>query len=457
MVNKRLLDQIISILMIIDIFLGIFFLAFLLSYTLSDGGGFILSDPLVYVTIVCLFLIPTSYIIYYLVSSKVKKDEYFIFNRDSYLKVKNLRQSEQDKEKIRFSNLYEIDNAKRENIVFDSFTSFKDFCDDFRNYCAANLNLYYEENDIRSFVANLASSKLMILQGMSGTGKTSIALAFEKFIGNLLEPIAIQPMRKERSDLVGYFNEFTKKFNETLLLEELYKATYDDKIYIIILDEVNIARIEYYFAEFLSLLEYHDDEQRKLEISNDSWVNDPKNLINGKLHIGKNVYFLGTANNDESTFAISDKVYDRSMILNLNKKARPFVGNKVKERKISNSDFLALKDKIVSNFKTSSDYKDLLKNINILDSLLNQCFSINFGNRMINQIVDYVPIYVACGGTKEEAFDDFVSKKILRKLEAKDYLRLIPAIKLFKEKLDESFGKNNMTFSNEYLDKFLTM
>ena len=457
MVNKRLLDQIISILMIIDIFLGIFFLAFLLSYTLSDGGGFILSDPLVYVTIVCLFLIPTSYIIYYLVSSKVKKDEYFIFNRDSYLKVKNLRQSEQDKEKIRFSNLYEIDNTKRENIVFDSFTSFKDFCDDFRNYCAANLNLYYEENDIRSFVANLASSKLMILQGMSGTGKTSIALAFEKFIGNLLEPIAIQPMWKERSDLVGYFNEFTKKFNETLLLEELYKATYDDKIYIIILDEVNIARIEYYFAEFLSLLEYHDDEQRKLEISNDSWVNDPKNLINGKLHIGKNVYFLGTANNDESTFAISDKVYDRSMILNLNKKARPFVGNKVKERKISNSDFLALKDKIVSNFKTSSDYKDLLKNINVLDSLLNQCFSINFGNRMINQIVDYVPIYVACGGTKEEAFDDFVSKKILRKLEAKDYLRLIPAIKLFKEKLDESFGKNNMTFSNEYLDKFLTM
>ena len=457
MVNKRLLDQIISILMIIDIFLGIFFLAFLLSYTLSDGGGFILSDPLVYVTIVCLFLIPTSYIIYYLVSSKVKKDEYFIFNRDSYLKVKNLRQSEQDKEKIRFSNLYEIDNTKRENIVFDSFTSFKDFCDDFRNYCAANLNLYYEENDIRSFVANLASSKLMILQGMSGTGKTSIALAFEKFIGNLLEPIAIQPMWKERSDLVGYFNEFTKKFNETLLLEELYKATYDDKIYIIILDEVNIARIEYYFAEFLSLLEYHDDEQRKLEISNDSWVNDPKNLINGKLHIGKNVYFLGTANNDESTFAISDKVYDRSMILNLNKKARPFVGNKVKERKISNSDFLALKDKIVSNFKTSSDYKDLLKNINVLDSLLNQCFSINFGNRMINQIVDYVPIYVACGGTKEEAFDDFVSKKILRKLEAKDYLRLIPAIKLFKEKLDESFGKNNMTFSNEYLDKFLKM
>ena len=457
MVNKRLLDQIISILMIIDIFLGIFFLAFLLSYTLSDGGGFILSDPLVYVTIVCLFLIPTSYIIYYLVSSKVKKDEYFIFNRDSYLKVKNLRQTEQDKEKIRFSNLYEIDNTKRENIVFDSFTSFKDFCDDFRNYCAANLNLYYEENDIRSFVANLASSKLMILQGMSGTGKTSIALAFEKFIGNLLEPIAIQPMWKERSDLVGYFNEFTKKFNETLLLEELYKATYDDKIYIIILDEVNIARIEYYFAEFLSLLEYHDDEQRKLEISNDSWVNDPKNLINGKLHIGKNVYFLGTANNDESTFAISDKVYDRSMILNLNKKARPFVGNKVKERKISNSDFLALKDKIVSNFKTSSDYKDLLKNINVLDSLLNQCFSINFGNRMINQIVDYVPIYVACGGTKEEAFDDFVSKKILRKLEAKDYLRLIPAIKLFKEKLDESFGKNNMTFSNEYLDKFLKM
>ena len=81
----------------------------------------------------------------------------------------------------------------------------------------------------------------MILQGMSGTGKTSIALAFEDFIGNQTTVIAVQPMWKERSDLVGYFNEFTKKFNETPLLKELYKSNFSDKIFIIVLDVVSRA------------------------------------------------------------------------------------------------------------------------------------------------------------------------------------------------------------------------
>ena len=69
----------------------------------------------------------------------------------------------------------------------------------------------------------------MILQGMSGTGKTSIALAFEQFIGNPTTVIAVQPVWKERSDLIGYFNEFTKKFNETPLLKELYRSNFDIK------------------------------------------------------------------------------------------------------------------------------------------------------------------------------------------------------------------------------------
>ena len=100
-------------------------------------------------------------------------------------------------------------NAEKiKNVTFDQVTSLSKFCGDFRNYCAYNKKLYYTIDDIRSFVANLATSKIMILQGMSGTGKTSIALAFEDFIGNQTTVIAVQPMWKERSDMVGYFVSF---------------------------------------------------------------------------------------------------------------------------------------------------------------------------------------------------------------------------------------------------------
>ena len=196
----------------------------------------------------------------------------------------------------RFAELLILDKneEKIKNVTFDNVSSLTTFCEQFRNYCAYQKGLFYTIEDIRAFISNLATSKIMVLQGMSGTGKTSIA-------------IAVQPMWKERSDLVGYFNEFTKKFNETPLLKELYRANFTDQMFIIVLDEVNIARIEYYFAEFLSLLEYPNINQRTLEITNDTWQKDPKLLKEGRLWIKPNVYFLGTANNDESTFSISDK------------------------------------------------------------------------------------------------------------------------------------------------------
>ena len=109
----------------------------------------------------------------------------------------------------------------------------------------------------------------------------------------------------------------------------------------------------------------------------------------------------------------------------------------------------------IKEFTVSDDYKVVMKWINIIDELLNQNFSINFGNRMLNQILKYVPLYVECGGSKEEAFDDFVSKKILRKLESKDFLRLGPAINKFLNELDEYYGKDSMPLSREYLKKFV--
>ena len=353
----------------------------------------------------------------------------------------------------RFSELLTVDDNEKtiSEVTYDEVKSLQEFTDDFRNFCAYEKKLFYTVDDVRAFIANLATSKIMVLQGMSGTGKTSIALAFEDFIGNQTTVIAVQPMRKERSDMVGYFNEFTKKFNETPLLKELYRSNFTDQIFIIVLDEMNIARIEYYFAEFLSLLEYPNVDQRTLEITNDTWPKDPKKLKEGRILIKPNVYFLGTANNDESTFSISDKVYDRAMILNLDKKAESFEGVPTRRVRISNTNFENLINNAVSVY---TNYDELDKKIDLINTILIENFEITFGNRMVNQIRTYVPVYIACGGKEEDAFDDFIAKKILRKLEGKDALKVSNKVDNTIDQIDAQFGKDNMKRSKEYLKSF---
>ncbi len=455
MVNKTLIDKIISVLMVIDLALGLFFLAILLTFTLEYEGGLILDSPYTYIILLLIFVIPVCYIIYYLIIINTRYKKPFVFNRASFLTIKE-KKKEKKNEEQRFPSLSAIDNEEKEEIKYDKITNLKDFCDDFQSFCATidKEPLYYDISDIRAFIANLGTSKLMILQGMSGTGKTSIAIAFEKYVGNVLEPIAIQPMWKEKSDLVGYFNEFTKKFNETLLLNELYHSRLDNRIYIIILDELNIARIEYYFADFLSRLEVNE-EQRYIEIVNDTWPNDPKEFADGKLLLGKNVFFLGTANNDESTFAISDKVYDRAMIINLNKKATPFKRNKVNSKVISYNDFESICEYSYKKFIKTNEYTKTNQIIAKFNYYLNKCFNINFGNRMSMQIFKYVPIYLDCGGTLDDALDDFITKKVLRKIESMDFLRLNDGIKQFLDFLNDNFDENSFKNAKKYLSKFL--
>ena len=158
----------------------------------------------------------------------------------------------------RFCMLSRIDanKAKYREKGFHTDITLKKFCDDFRNYASNKLNLYYNISDIRAFIAGMAVSQILILQGMSGTGKTSLAHAMGSFLENTSTVIPVQPMWKERTDMLGYYNEFTKRFNETLLLEKMYEANYSEDIYVTVLDEMNIARVEYYFAEFLSLLNF---------------------------------------------------------------------------------------------------------------------------------------------------------------------------------------------------------
>ena len=315
------------------------------------------------------------------------------------------------------------------------------FCESFRAYAAGNLGLYYDIADIRRFIANLGVSHVLVMQGMSGTGKTSLAYAFGEFIGNPSVIVPIQPMWKERTDLIGYYNEFTKRFNETLLLEKMYEANYNQDMYVTVLDEMNIARVEYYFAEFLSLLELPNPEERYLTVVSDTWASDPVQLKDGRIKLPVNMWFIGTANNDDSTFAISDKVYDRAMVLDLDRKAERFVAPKTERICLSAERFAKLTETAMQEYAVSSRNR---KRLQMLDQYLIEHFHITFGNRIMKQINTYIPVYIACGGDELIALDDILAKKVIRKLETQNPIYLRNAAEGLLGYLDELFGTEHM-------------
>lgn len=343
----------------------------------------------------------------------------------------------------RFGRLSRVD-AERASYVrncYDDNVTLKGICEGLRNFAAGNLRLYYSIDDIRRFIAGLLVSPIMILQGMSGTGKTSLACAFGKYVDNTSMVVPVQPMWKERTDLLGYYNEFTKRFTETDLLVRMYEANYSKDIFITVLDEMNIARVEYYFAEFLSLLELAKADQ-KLTVISDSWPNDPVQLHDGKIDLPQNMWFIGTANNDDSTFAISDKVYDRAMIMDLNEKAEEFTAEKQRPLNLSAERFKELGREAEQEYRMTARNRRRLER---MDSFLKENFQVTFGNRIMRQIRAYVPIYVACGGDELEALDDILAKKVMRKLSVQNPVYLRNHADRFCRYLDELFGEENMT------------
>ena len=118
----------------------------------------------------------------------------------------------------------------------------------FRNYAASQLKLYYTIPAMRAFFASMGTGKIIILEGISGTGKTSLPYALGKFFQNNCTICSVQPSWRDRSELLGFYNDFTKKFTETEFLRSIYESTFREDINLIVLDEMNIARIEYYFA-----------------------------------------------------------------------------------------------------------------------------------------------------------------------------------------------------------------
>lgn len=350
----------------------------------------------------------------------------------------------------RFPKLTLVDE-KYENYeypVYDNEVTLEQFAQRYRLFAASQMGLYYTPEIVRRFIAGMSSSKLLILEGISGTGKTSLPYSFSRYMENPATIVSVQPSYRDRSELLGYFNEFSKRFNETEFLRALYEANYTPTPTLIVLDEMNLARIEYYFAEMLSVLEMPSKEEWVLDLVPTAWEGDPVKLEGGKITVSDATWFIGTANNDDSTFTITDKVYDRAMPIELNERADEFECELEPPCDITAEHLQALFEKAKEDYPISDDLLDKMQK---LDSYLITRFKLSFGNRIMKQMYDFIPVYVACGGDELGGMDYIVARKVLKKFESMNVSFVRDEITGLINYIEKTFGKTGMEDSKAYL------
>ncbi|WRC01143.1 restriction endonuclease [Helicobacter pylori] len=201
-------------------------------------------------------------------------------------------------------------------------------------------NVFYPKRLLYMFHTALKSaslSPLSVLSGVSGTGKSELPKLYAHFGGLNFLSIAVQPTWDSPESLMGYFNAIENKFDATEFLRFFIQTTLSkneepyglkEAMNIVLLDEMNLAHIELYFAEFLSKLEIKRSKETNISIKLGTG-------LTWELPLGDNLLFVGTMNEDESTKMLSDKVLDRAFCLNFE---RPKTLQSKQQKPLPNND-----------------------------------------------------------------------------------------------------------------------
>jgi len=372
------------------------------------------------------------------------------------VEAKTLAEEREIAQANRFPKLSLVDLKYRDWVPpqYDDDITLEDFVDDYRYFACSQMKLYYTPEIVRRFVAGMAASKLLILEGISGTGKTSLPYSFSRYLDNPATIVSVQPSFRDRTEVLGYFNEFSKRFNETEFLRAVYEAGIRKDPSMIVLDEMNLARVEYYFAEILSVLEMPSHDEWTLDLVPTQWDGDPKLLHDGKITIPDSLWFIGTANNDDSTFTITDKVYDRAIPIELNERADAFECEPHERVHVTAEHLQYLFQKAKVQYVISDE---VLEKMHKLDQYLQTRFKLAFGNRIIKQMYDFIPVYVACGGTELGGMDYIIARKVLKKFESMNVSFVRDEMKGLIEYIEKTFGEGGLPDSIMYLQRIQNM
>ena len=345
---------------------------------------------------------------------------------------------------------FELPAAKGDDV------SLKELAEKFRLYLAKTQELYFDIDTVRFFISGFAASHFEILEGLSGTGKSSLPRYFAEFIGANVLFMPVQATWRDKTSIIGFYNEFSKTYTETEFLSALYEANYSpDTLNFYVLDEMNISRVEYYFADLLSVLEYPVADWKLKIMSVPHDFVPPVKLENGFVRIPENSYFVGTANRDDSTFTITDKVYDRAITLEFLKKNDAFtVSENVEKIHVTASALRGLYAAAEADSANAFNAQDKAR-LDKISGFVYDTFDIAVGNRILNQLEKIVPAFIACGGTKEDALDFMLCKKLFSKLEGRfeDYVK--PALEETLALMDETYGKGTLSRSEKVIRKII--
>jgi hypothetical protein len=299
---------------------------------------------------------------------------------------------------------------------------------------------YYERRDINNLYLSLKTKPFVILSGISGTGKTKIVQIFAESLGATAENgqfslIPVRPDWSDGSDLIGYCDikgEFQAgPFSKVLI--EANKPENRNKPYFVLLDEMNLARVEYYFSDLLSVMESRD--RKDGELGSAPVVEETEV---GRLLMTDNLFIIGTVNMDETTHPFSPKVLDRANTIEYNEVVLDHFGFLSKDTdaeplSVSNNQvagrFLNLKDAYFDHEGLVKKVTSLLVEVNsILEPI-----KAHFGYRVRDEVCFYM-IYNDEGQLMsfDEAFDYQLLQKVLPRLTGNDLKTEDALKKLFR-------------------------
>lgn len=287
-----------------------------------------------------------------------------------------------------------------------------------------DMGFLYSEKDLINFHISMKSSRLVILSGMSGIGKSGLVRTYGKALGLPKERTVLIPVRPswmDDGDLLGYVDMKNMIYRpaDTGLSELLIDAEKNpEKLYIICFDEMNLARAEHYFAQFISVLE--NEEEMKIRLYNPSLATRiyNSNQYPPEITIGNNIMFVGTVNVDESTYKFSDKILDRSNVITL--KQGKFVNlSNVRNSKDINSREISATE--FNTFRKTGDIELTEEELKFLDELNDSFYEsgimCGIGFRVAKQLDNYLKnIPDKINFTRKEGIDVQTVQRILTKI-----------------------------------------